>query len=357
MKRRTMMAGLGALGAAATLRGVPAFAQAADLEINLQDVWQAWQAVHLDASGRVVDSIQQNASHSEGQGYGMLLAVTAGDRRAFERMETWTRVNLAVRNDNLLAWRWLPDAPVQVPDINNASDGDLFRAWALLKASRKFSVPEYRETAQRIVMDLVETCIVERPGTGAMSLMLPAAQGFRTPTGFIFNPCYSMPLAMTELATAFDVAPLARAARGAVDLVGNLARDGVVPDWVEVVGNDVRPAQDFSFNAGYEAMRIPLFLIWSGLKQHPAVIRYAEAQARAPKGSAATVIDRKTGQILETGTQAGYRAVAALSLCTARNTVGSALPPFVSEASYYPATLQVMAMIAQAHGAPMCFPL
>lgn len=357
MKRRNVMAGLGALAGLGAATGVPAYGQDADLEVNLRDVWAAWQASNLDASGRVVDRFQEDASHSEGQAYGMLIAATVGDRRAFDSMETWARVNLAVRPDNLLAWRWLPNAPERVPDTNNASDGDLFRAWALLKASRKFSVPEYRDIAQRIAADLVATCIVDLPGSKPMPLMLPAAQGFRTANGFIYNPCYSMPLAMTELATAFDMPVLARAARNAVDLDGRLARDGVVPDWVEIEGADIRPAQNFSFNAGYEAMRIPLFLIWSGLKEHPAVLRYAEAQARAPAGSAATVIDRKTGKILETSTEAGYKAVAALSVCAAQNTVGSAVPPFVPNDPYYPATLHVMAMIAQTQSAPMCFPL
>ncbi|WP_226783200.1 glycosyl hydrolase family 8 [Oceaniglobus trochenteri] len=357
MKRREFLTGLGTCAGMAALPGLPALAQEADLEINLQDVWAAWQKAHLDSSGRVIDRIQQNASHSEGQAYGMFLAATVGDRRTFDRIETWTKVNLAIRPDNLLAWRWLPDAPERVPDTNNASDGDLFRAWALLKASRKFSVPEYRDLAQRIATDLVDSCIVEIPGAGGMPLMLPAAHGFHTETGFIVNPCYSMPLAMTELATAFDLPDLARAARGAVDLQSKLARGGVVPDWVAVNGGDISAAPDFSFNAGYEAMRIPLFLIWSGLKAHPAVLRYAEAQARAPEGSAATVIDRQSGEIIETSGQAGYKAVAALSICTAQNHVGSALPPFVPEDPYYPATLQVMAMIAQAQSAPMCFPL
>jgi len=357
MKRREVMAGIGAFAGLGALSGLPAYGQDADIEVNLRDVWAAWKAANLDSSGRVVDRNQQNASHSEGQAYGMLLAVTVGDRLAFERMETWTKVNLGVRSDNLLAWRWLPDAPERVPDTNNASDGDLFRAWALLKASRKFSVPEYRELAKSIATDLVELCIIESPGSDATPLLLPAAHGFRTDSGFIINPCYSMPLAMTELATAFELPELALAARGAVDLQATLARDGVVPDWVEITSDAIRPAQDFSFNAGYEAMRIPLFLIWSGLNAHPAVLRYAEAQARAPEGSAATVIDRKTGKILETSAHAGYKAVAALSICSAQNSVGSALPPFVSDDPYYPATLQVMTMIAQAKSAPMCFPL
>ena len=192
------------------------------MESNLADVWAAWKLAHLDGTGRVIDRMQQDSSHSEGQAYGMLLAATMGDRPAFDRIEAWTKVNLAIRADHLTAWRWLPEASERVPDMNNASDGDLFRAWALLKASEKFSAPQYRDLAQLIVSDLIATCIVERDGVDALPLLLPAAEGFRTASGFIINPCYSMPLAMTELATALDQPLLAREARGAVVLMEKL---------------------------------------------------------------------------------------------------------------------------------------
>jgi len=38
-------------------------------------------------------------SHSEGQGYGMLLAVAADDRPTFDLLWGWTRAQLMLRND------------------------------------------------------------------------------------------------------------------------------------------------------------------------------------------------------------------------------------------------------------------
>ncbi len=357
MNRRRIIANLGGVAAWAVFGKHLAYAKEENMESNLADVWAAWKLAHLDGTGRVIDRMQQDSSHSEGQAYGMLLAATMGDRPAFDRIEAWTKVNLAIRADHLTAWRWLPEASERVPDMNNASDGDLFRAWALLKASEKFSAPQYRDLAQLIVSDLIATCIVERDGVDALPLLLPAAEGFRTASGFIINPCYSMPLAMTELATALDQPILARAARGAVDLMEKLAQNGLVSDWVEVVGDAVGPATSFSYNAGYEAIRAPLFLIWSGHKDHPAVRRFAQAQMRAPEGLTATVIEHQTGEILETSPHAGYKSIAALSLCTSQDLLGSQLPPFVKADPYYPATLQMFAMIAQSLAAPRCFPV
>ena len=102
----------------------------------------------------------------------------------------------------------------------------------VLEAADAFGVAEYRDRAAAIVADLVASCIVARPDRIGMMLMLPAAQGFQTDEGFIYNPSYAMPLAMMELANAFDAPELASAADGAVQLMRDLASGGVVPDWV-----------------------------------------------------------------------------------------------------------------------------
>ncbi|ETW10658.1 cellulase [Roseivivax marinus] len=285
----------------------------------------------------------------------MLLATIMGDRRTFERMDVWTRVNLGIRSDELLAWRWLPDTIEHVPDLNNASDGDLFRAWALLLASRRFEIPEYRELSGAIAFDLANSCIFTTED--GEPLLMPASEGFTTERGLIFNPCYSMPLAMTELATEFELPVLARAARNSVEIARQLADGGVVPDWVEIAQGELIEPEGFSYDSGFEAMRLPLFLIWSGLGDHPAVKRYADAQARAPEGTVATVINRSSGDIVSTSREAGYKSIAALSACTANNRIGSEIPPYAENEPYYPSTLQLFAMIAQATASPMCIPL
>jgi hypothetical protein len=67
--------------------------------------WQPWRDRFVGADGRVVDDVNQ-ISHSEGQGYGQLLAVLAQDRAAFARIWSFTRIQLLVRDDGLAAWRW-----------------------------------------------------------------------------------------------------------------------------------------------------------------------------------------------------------------------------------------------------------
>ena len=186
MKRRDFLYG----SAAAVFAGssmaqglVPEFGQTA------QPLWQAWRDRFMRPDGRVVDTLQDQASHSEGQGYGMLLASHFDDTEAFAKMFQWTERNLAIRSDPLLAWRWLPDAVNAVPDRNNASDGDLFYAWALVRAAARFEDRAYMTRAKEIAQALAATCIVPMPGASGRTLLLPAQFGFKQG-----NPCHDKPV-------------------------------------------------------------------------------------------------------------------------------------------------------------------
>lgn len=357
MKRRALIGS--ALGAA-VLHSIPAVsAQNRDSGAAhpLWPLWVAWRDRHLDFSGRVVDGPQQRASHSEGQGYGMLLAAELGDGDAFRRMANWTDANLAIRSDNLLAWRWLPDTPIRVPDLNNASDGDLFYAWALVRGAEKFGGAALRDRARGIAADLVARCVASRPDRAGAPVLLPAEYGFTTSEGIILNPSYIMPLAMRELAVATDQPQMDRLAQSGLTLMAEIAAQTLVPDWLQITASGPGPAPGFSTNAGYEAMRVPLYLIWSGEQAHPAVTRAATAMDRAPIGQAATVIDATLGTILETSPDPGFRAVAALSTCATHRTMGAAIPPFVAEQPYYPATLHLFTLLAQIKVLSSCRPI
>ena len=104
--------------------------------LRAPSAWQAYKARFVTDQGRVVDTGNNEISHSEGQGYGMLIAVAAGDRATFDRIWGWTRANLMVRDDELIAWRWEPRKRPGVADMNDASDGDILVAWALAEAAR-----------------------------------------------------------------------------------------------------------------------------------------------------------------------------------------------------------------------------
>ena len=72
----------------------------------LKDGWRQYKDRFVTSEGRVVDNANGDISHSEGQGYVMLIAERLEDRPAFEAVWQWTKSNLFVRGDGLAAWRW-----------------------------------------------------------------------------------------------------------------------------------------------------------------------------------------------------------------------------------------------------------
>lgn len=360
MNRRRFLTVLSATLAAPAGLSAQGHLQTADLASTAGSVWEAWKSAYLLADGRVVDRLQQNASHSEGQGYGMVLASEFADQDAFRRMFDWTERNLAIRPDGLLAWRFLPDQMDRIPDHNNATDGDLFYAWGLLRAARRFNDRAYMTRATDIARVLAEKTLVQSPAGDGTLLMLPAVHGFQHDGRVVMNPSYLMPLAMRELAAATGVPALAVAAQQGEALTLRLAETGLVPDWIEVSATGIGPAAGFSAHTGYEAMRVPLFLIWSGLNRHPAVQQMMRVYDRTvmPAAPVPTRIEPVSGVVLEASTDPGYRALAALVSCAGRaGQVGSDMPPFDPRQPYYPATLQLFSMIAANQVTPECVPI
>ncbi|PTX05117.1 glycosyl hydrolase family 8 [Pararhodobacter aggregans] len=364
MNRRHFLTLAGVAPFAAACAGGEAGAQGllttADLAQTAAPVWQAWKAAYLQNDGRVVDGLQQNASHSESQGYGLFLSTEFGDQDAFRRIFDWTEMNLSIRGDGLLAWRFLPGQANPVPDLNNASDGDLFYAWALVRAANRFNERQHLVRAQQIATALAERCIVASLANAGETVFLPAAQGFVHEDRLVFNPSYIMPLAMREVAMATGVVELAQTAQHAEAMLVRMADSGPVPDWVQVTARGIVPAEGFSTAAGYEAMRVPLYLVWSGLNRHPAVTQMMRVYARTvqPGVPVPTRVDPLSGAVLEASSDAGYRALAALVSCAgAAGSVGSDMPPFDPSQPYYPATLQMFAMIAANQVSPECVPI
>ena len=150
--------------------------------------WQSFKDRFVAADGRVIDTGNGGISHSEGQGYGLLFAERFGDRDVFDRLLGWTEANLRRRSDALHAWRYRPGAAVPVDDWNNASDGDLLIAWALLRAGQRWGNQDYTDLGTAIATDLLALCVREVAGT---TVLLPAASGFERPGRVIVNPSYA----------------------------------------------------------------------------------------------------------------------------------------------------------------------
>ncbi|WP_238368371.1 glycosyl hydrolase family 8 [Mesobacterium pallidum] len=332
IRRRPFLVGLGAalnIGA-----GPLGAAETAD--------WHRWKTAFLRDDGRVTDALQGDASHSEGQGYGLLLAQAHGDKAAFQAMEHWAEQSLAIRQDSLMAWRWRPEDGI--PDWHNATDGDLFRAWALMRADR-FSGwsgadgTGYGAKARHIAADIAALCLAPDPRAPDEPLLTPSAESARGTDGVLFNPSYVMPRALRELGLFAALPRLVQAADHGETVLAELARRGPVPDWTRITPAGFSAPERHSSDHGYDAMRVALYLLWSDRRAHPAVARAARLYRDA--GLPVPTVLSAGGEIRDRSTYAGYAELRALVLCRAQLTGGPDRSP------YYPATLGLMAQVAR----------
>ncbi|EPX76587.1 glycosyl hydrolase family 8 [Salipiger mucosus] len=301
--------------------------------------WETWKAAFLAPEGRVIDDGQEAISHSEGQAYGLLLAQAFGDREAFERIEGWTQRRLATRQDALMAWKWQAGA---VGDWRNATDGDLLRGWALLRAGRDSGWTGHADKVGPIARAIAEICLAPDPRAPKEPLLKPSDQSLATAETVLVNPSYYVPRAMIELGEATGVTALVRAAAHGETL---LRDPRALRDWVSVTREGPRPPEGLADRFGWDALRIPLYLAWSGRWRHPAMNVAARRFSAAPApGHVATVTGPDAHPLVQSNAP-GFLAVAALAARRA--------PPASAGGTaqgYYPATLALLAQVARAEG-------
>ena len=303
--------------------------------------WAAYRASFVSPDGRVIDNANGGISHSEGQGYGLLLALAADDRATFELIRRWTVDHLQLRAGGLFAWKWDPKLG-STADRNNASDGDVLIAWALAKAAKRFGRPDYETAARRVVNTLAAGAI--RPSK-AGPILLPGISGFGAadqPDGPVVNLSYWVFPAFRDFEALTPGKGWADLRRNGFSLLeaSRFGPLGLPADWVTAGGSKPAPARHFPAAFGYDAIRIPLYLAWDG-DVPPALL--AEF-ARFSPASDPSVIDVSTGSSGEAMGGVGYRTIFALARCAAR---GETIPPdllMTRDTLYYPETLRLLSI-------------
>ncbi len=149
--------------------------------------WERYKARFMMPDGRIIDTANGNVSHTEGQGFAMLLAVANNDRPAFDKLWQWTDSTLRDKSNGLFYWRYNPVAPDPIADKNNASDGDTLIAWALLRAQKQWQDKRYAIASDAITASLLKYTVVTFAGR---QVMLPGVKGFNLNDHLNLNPSY-----------------------------------------------------------------------------------------------------------------------------------------------------------------------
>ncbi len=224
--------------------------------------WDYFKRQFINSDGRVIDYKQQEISHSEGQGYGMLLAVKADDRKIFERLWNWTKDNLQVRStDALICWSWGKRVTGEwtILDYNNATDGDIFIAYSLLSAFEKWRIEEYKKEAHQILDSMVSRLIIQQYGK---TLLLPGYHGFNHGTKLILNPSYLVFPAFSSFVRHHKQDLWLKVYDDGLSMVANhtFSELNLPPDWLLLSGDGGTVFSKRSDLFGFEAIRVFLFL-------------------------------------------------------------------------------------------------
>ena len=308
--------------------------------------WRSYAARFVSAEGRVIDNANGGISHSEGQGYGMLLAAKAKDAGRFETLWRWTAHTLQVRKDGLLAWKWDPGAKA-VTDINNATDGDILVAWALAEAGRTFNRPDYTKAAAALAHAIGTHGLLP---TAHGPVLLPGVTGFGAgaqPDGPVINLSYwvfpAFPT-LAELAPEFDWAGVRHSGLALLEQ-SRFGTFGVPTEWESLAGASPQPAAGFPTAFGYNAIRIPLYLALDGNEDaRQALRRFAGTWAQT--ASTTQLLEAHPVPVTVPLGQPGYGLVMATARCVS---AGAAVPPETISARsdlYFPETLRLLSVIA-----------
>jgi endoglucanase len=317
-------------------------------------LWSAYKTRFIAPEGRLIDDSQGNVSHTEGQGYAMLLATFADDRETFAKLAKWTDANLELRADGLASWRWRPQDNPHVMDKNNATDGDLLIAWALAEAGRRWSDDAYTARARTIAL-AVAAKVVHPSILGPV--LSPGVLGFGpddTEDGPVVNLSYWVfPAfeALAEAAPEVDWAGLRQSGLALID-AAKFGPRRLPSDWISLKYG-VQPDAAHPRRFGYEVVRTPLYLAWGAPEERARIAAMVEAWA-GPADHAPPVIDIDTGSAVGTFGDPGYRAVAALARCAAD---GAKFPEelrSVEFTRYYSATLHMLSLTALRLRFPQC---
>ena len=281
--------------------------------------WQPWvraKSKLITAEGRVVDeSDPRRITTSEGQSYGLFMALVHNDTTLFRKLLHWTEMHLAGGDlgKQLPAWLWGRDDEGKwgVLDSNSASDSDLWIAYSLLEAGRLWNEVGYTLLANELLSHIAKSEVTTLDDLGVV--LLPGEKGFRHDGRTRLNPSYLPPQVAKRIAEHVGRPPWTDLADNTSDFLRRTSPIGIAPDWITWTNGRFEAASDMEKQGSYDAIRVYLWIgmLDDGAEEAPALKTHFRAIERYvdKSGRVAERINWMTG---EADSRASYGFSAAL---------------------------------------------
>jgi endoglucanase len=198
-------------------------------------LWNGYASHFIDAQGRVIDHLAGEHSTSEGQSYAMFFALVANDRGRFDKILSWTQVNLVQGGDlgaHLPGWLWgkAPDGQWRLLDGGSSADSDCWIAYDLLEAGRLWNEPRYTQLGRRMLAVIAKQEVADLPGFGVM-LMPGLSENFIQDKVYTLNPSYVPTFLFQRFATTQPAGPWNAITANISKFLSQSARRGFAMDW------------------------------------------------------------------------------------------------------------------------------
>jgi endoglucanase len=339
MSRRALVGAIAVCGRVSISRGQ---------SVRFSDEWRAFKSRFLSADGRIVDNANGGVSHSEGQGWGLLFAAAAQDQAGFDLILNWTSRTMRRPTDALHAWRYVPNDTPPVRDLNNAVDGDMFIATALVRAGRSWGRPDHLQAAAAIGRDILRLLLRQ---AGSFTVLLPGIEGFESADAIIVNPSYYAFPMVAELAKLVPSPKWDKVQEDGRLLLeqGRFGQWSLPPDWLRIGKADsvLSPAPGWPPRFSYDAIRVPLWWIWQKLPVGPAMRSIERFWAASPRGAVPAWVDLKTNEVATYVASPGVVAIMRLMRLSSGQADEVSPQTIANTASYYDASLILLAHIAE----------
>ncbi|MFI3310612.1 glycosyl hydrolase family 8 [Ewingella allii] len=300
--------------------------------------WLEYKSRFLQADGRIADTANKGVSHTEGQGFSMLLAVYNNDQGTFDQLWQWANKNLYRKDIGLYSWRYDPNATPKVADKNNASDGDTLMAWALLLAGDRWHDPRYTQASDKLQSALIKKTVIDYAG---YKVMLPGVSGFNQTSSITLNPSYFLFPAWQAFYQHSHLKVWKDLDESGVALLGKMTFGELrlQTDWVTLQADGtLLPSSKWPPRFSYDAVRIPLYLGWAHAGS-PGLAPYIQWWQKSPRDATPAWVDVMTGTKAEYNMSPGLLAIRDFTMAN-RSAISPDLAP---KDDYYSSTLQLLA--------------
>ncbi|HEX4503437.1 MAG TPA: glycosyl hydrolase family 8 [Scandinavium sp.] len=303
--------------------------------------WENYKSRFVMPDGRVVDTGNGNISHTEGQGFAMLMAVSLNDRQTFDKLWKWTESTLKNKDTGLFYWRYNPVAPNPIADKNDATDGDMMIAWALLKAQKQWRDNSYGTASDNITSALLKHTVITYAG---YKVMLPGANGFNLNSRINLNPSYFIFPAWQAFADRSHLVVWRDLLRDGKKLVGKMGwgNANLPTDWVALSADGkLKPADEWKPRTSYDAIRIPLYIRWQE-PQSPLLAPWKAWWQKYPREKTPAWVNVLTNETSPYPMNGGLMAVRDFTL---GDNPGE--PQITVQDDYYSASLKMLTWLAE----------